>query len=216
MYNIIQPFGPMIYHGQCSEEFLKFLNESLDPTRTEAENMSHVLAGNISEQYKLIGTPQTFVDHVYPHVLAYVAACHERHNASVLDPSAGGSGEVVRNVHFTMPVAPWVNYQKQHEFNPIHMHGGELSAVVMVDIPKEIEEFYYESHGTTNMPAAGLLEFVDGKGGYMYSGSHKIVPKTGDFFIFPADLKHGVYPFSVDVERISLSFNISGVEVNVE
>ena len=204
----------MIYHGQCSEEFLKFLRESLDPTRTEAESMAHILAGNIGDQFKLVAEPATFVEHVYPHILAYVGACHERHNEHVLDPSQTGDDQQVKSVKFDFPVAPWINYQKKNEFNPLHMHGGELSAVIMVDIPQEIEDYYYKSHGTTNMPAAGLLEFVDGKGGYMYSGSHKIVPKTGDFVIFPADLKHGVYPFNVDVERISLSFNIFKVEIN--
>ena len=85
MYNILQPFGPMIYHGQCSEDFLKFLRESLDPTRTEAESMAHILAGNIGDQFKLVAEPATFVEHVYPHILAYVGACHERHNEHVLD-----------------------------------------------------------------------------------------------------------------------------------
>ena len=215
MYKILQPFAPMIYHGQCSEEFLKFLQDSLDPTWEEGENMSHVLAGNMEKQFKMVSDPATFVEYIYPHVLNYVRACHERYNEYVLEPDQYdvSKSEGVTAVKFDFPAAPWINFQHKHEFNPIHMHCGALSAVIMIDIPIEIEESFRESQGKTNMPAAGLLEFVYGIGGWLHSGSHKVIPKTGDFFIFPANLKHGVYPFTVDVQRVSMSFNLIDVEV---
>ena len=46
-----------------------------------------------------------------------------------------------------------------------------------------------------------------------YDQSKSFAAKTGDFFIFPANLKHGVYPFTVDVQRVSMSFNLIDVEV---
>ena len=39
-----------------------------------------------------------------------------------------------------------------------------------------------------------------------------MVPKTGDIFIFPAELKHTVYPFTSDVERVTMSFNVFDIE----
>ena len=35
------------------------------------------------------------------------------------------------------------------------------------------------------------------------------LPKTGDIFIFPASLKHYVYPFKSKVTRISVSGNLN-------
>ena len=147
MYKILQPFAPMIYHGQCSEEFLKFLQDSLDPTWEEGENMSHVLAGNMEKQFKMVSDPATFVEYIYPHVLNYVRACHERYNEYVLEPDQYdvSKSEGVTAVKFDFPAAPWINFQHKHEFNPIHMHGGALSAVIMIDIPIEIEESFRES-----------------------------------------------------------------------
>ena len=36
--------------------------------------------------------------------------------------------------------ALWVNFQRQHEFNPPHDHSDELSFVAYLKIPKEIKE----------------------------------------------------------------------------
>ena len=44
------------------------------------------------------------------------------------------------------------------------------------------------------------------------NGTHKIIPKTGDFLLFHAGLKHTVYPFKSDVTRTSMSFNVMGME----
>ena len=58
------------------------------------------------------------------------------------------------------------------------------------------------------MPCRGQLEFVEGTTGYMLPGSFKVIPKTGDMYIFPATLKHYVYPYSSEVERVTMSFNL--------
>lgn len=36
--------------------------------------------------------------------------------------------------------ALWVNYQKQHEFNPPHDHDGKLSFVAYLQIPEELKK----------------------------------------------------------------------------
>ena len=35
-----------------------------------------------------------------------------------------------------------------------------------------------------------------------------VVPKTGDMYIFPASLRHSVYPFKGDSTRVSMSGNL--------
>ena len=107
-----------------------------------------------------------------------------------------------------------MNFQKKNEFNPVHVHSGELSSVIMIDVPKEIEEESDALKDKTNMPWPGQLEFLDGPSGYMYTGSYKVVPRTGDIFVFPAQLKHTVYPFTSDVTRITMSYNIFNIQVD--
>ena len=61
------------------------------------------------------------------------------------------------------------------------------------------------------MNCPGQIEFMYGPDVVGANGTHKIVPKTGDFLLFHAGLKHTVYPFKSDVTRISMSFNVMGV-----
>ena len=58
------------------------------------------------------------------------------------------------------------------------------------------------------MPCAGQLEFFEGSTSWLIPGTWKVIPKTGDMYIFPAELKHAVYPFKSNVERITMSLNI--------
>ena len=72
----------------------------------------------------------------------------------------------------------------------------------MIKVPKEIENEYYTHPVDTNVRCPGYLEWVSD------TGSHKVVPKEGDIYLFDARLRHLVYPFESDVERITSSFNV--------
>ena len=63
----------------------------------------------------------------------------------------------------------------------------------------------------TNMECAGQIEFLYGPDVLGVTGTHKIIPQTGDFLLFQAGLKHTVYPFRSDVTRTSMSFNVMGI-----
>ena len=77
----------------------------------------------------------------------------------------------------------------------------------LIDIPEEIAKEEYTPD--TNMNCPGQIEFVFGSGDIGSSGTHKHVPVTGDFLVFPSLLKHIAYPFHTeDVTRISMSFNV--------
>lgn len=102
---------------------------------------------------------------------------------------------------------PWINYMKQHEFNPLHVHDGTLSVVAFIDVPEEIDNEREQWVDKTNTFSAGMLEFIHSKS--IFSPGHaKVIPQTGDLYMFPGDLAHCVYPFKSDVTRISMSFNI--------
>ena len=206
---ILNPFGPLIYKETISQEFLSFLLEASEKTREANDWIGENLAGNIATQLNARCDPQGFCDHMYPYLVSYVHACKERWNQG----TNTGVETAVQDVKYHLGDGPWLNFQKQYEFNPLHSHAGDLSAVIMIQIPHQIEDDRQASVGSTNMPCAGQLEFFHETAGYLYSGSHKIIPRTGDFYFFPASLKHTVYPFKSDVERITMSFNVFNVEI---
>ena len=106
----------------------------------------------------------------------------------------------------------WVNFQKQHEFNPMHNHSGVYSFVVFMKIPTDWREqheipFVKDS----NAPKASDFEFVytDVMGnvtGYTYNLDSSF---EGTMLFFPAEMMHQVYPFyNCEEERITISGNI--------
>ena len=113
----------------------------------------------------------------------------------------------------------WVNYQKQHEFNPIHGHGGLFSFVVFVKIPTHWKEQYaLPISKNSNSPFASDFQFVwsekDSEG--CVEENFKLCSEDeGRMLFFPATLKHQVYPFyECEEKRITISGNIIFVDPN--
>ena len=107
----------------------------------------------------------------------------------------------------------WVNYMKQGEWNPLHAHSGDISCVMYLKIPKEIEEENKttEESSKSNTPSAGRIEFAYGEDiGYTVSGA-MYTPREKDIILFPAKLNHMVYPFKSKQERVSVSVNFSDI-----
>lgn len=104
----------------------------------------------------------------------------------------------------------WVNFMAKHEFNPPHSHGGDLSFVIFVKVPyKSCDE--EKIFPDASAPCAGMFHF-------MYSDifghiSCEQIPVDmtyeNDMFMFPAKLKHGVFPFyTSDEYRITVAGNL--------
>lgn len=96
----------------------------------------------------------------------------------------------------------WVVSQREKDFNPIHRHGGQLSGIVYLKVPRQINQ---------RRRPEGCLEFVYGRGKpetLDFNGNRTVLPVVGDLYIFPAWLQHLIYPFYGRGERRSLSFNI--------
>lgn len=96
----------------------------------------------------------------------------------------------------------WVVSQREKDFNPIHRHGGQLSGIVYLKVPRQINQ---------KRGPEGCLEFVYGRGKpetLDFNGNRTVLPVVGDLYLFPAWLQHLVYPFYGPGERRSLSFNI--------
>ena len=88
----------------------------------------------------------------------------------------------------------WVNIQEKNEFNPLHDHGGSFSFVWYLDVPDVLRK----------SDLKGKIHFVS----CLTNNMMTMNPKTNDLFIFANSHLHQVYPFDLDVKRISISGNL--------
>ena len=102
----------------------------------------------------------------------------------------------------------WVNFMKPGDYNPEHVHGGDVSFVLFLDVPEALKKEQDEFEGTS--PPPGSLVFTYGQkiNEDWNTTSHSIQPKTGDLWVFPALQHHSVMPFKTDCTRISVSGNL--------
>ena len=100
----------------------------------------------------------------------------------------------------------WINFQGPNEFNPPHSHGGALSFVIFLKIPIELRAEKQNYKGLSAGP--GGITFLYGDVEEYYITAQSLFPEEGDMYIFPAWVKHWVYPFKSDCTRISVSGNV--------
>ena len=100
----------------------------------------------------------------------------------------------------------WINFQGPNEFNPPHSHGGALSFVIFAKIPIELRAENQNYKGLSAGP--GGITFLYGDTDDRCITNHSVFPEEGDMYIFPAWVKHWVYPFKSDCTRISISGNV--------
>ena len=100
----------------------------------------------------------------------------------------------------------WINDQYEHEYQGVHTHSGKedlgFSSILYLKVPdfgKEITDTGEDLNGKT--------ELIGNCGGIWSCATHLITPKVGDFYIFPYDMQHVVYPFTGDGMRRSIVFN---------
>jgi len=100
----------------------------------------------------------------------------------------------------------WINFMKQGDFNPPHIHDGDFSCVLYLQVPEDLKKENQAYVGTDKAGPGGIQFFYGEDRPHTINNIH-IFPEEGDFFIFPANLRHVVYPFKSDCIRISMSAN---------
>ena len=90
----------------------------------------------------------------------------------------------------------WVNEMTAGEYNPIHIHQGSLftglSSVMILKVPSHFGKEYsaedYPTNGQLQLMGNGIGQFAT------VDYSPKYAPR--DFYVFPYDIRHCVYPFN--------------------
>ena len=102
----------------------------------------------------------------------------------------------------------WVNQMFQHEYNPVHVHQGTfftgLSSVMILKLPKSFGVEYSAS----DSPQNGKLQILGSSSGQFAAVDYQPELKERDFYIFPYDMRHTVYPFNGPGMRRSLAANM--------
>ena len=173
--------------------------------KNKGESIKETLVGNIDNSYRLEDKDNWFFNNVCRDAMT----CYKDHFKNL------GQTVPTTKSHEYVLDAWWVNYQKKHEFNPIHDHTGVYSFVIWVKIPTEYEHQHALSIAKGVNPFGGAVT-----GDFVFNYTNIIGKQSsfifnmgeyveGRMILFPSDLRHCVYPFyDCDEERVSISGNI--------
>jgi len=90
----------------------------------------------------------------------------------------------------------WINEMKDNEYNPVHVHQGNLytglSSVMILKLPSHYGKEYSAEH----QPQNGRLQILGSASGQFAKVDYQPPMQLRDFYIFPYDMRHCVYPFN--------------------
>ena len=102
----------------------------------------------------------------------------------------------------------WVNTMFEHEYNPVHVHQGSLftglSSVMILKLPSSFGVEY----SSPDAPQNGRLQILGSASGQFSNIDYQPKIKERDFYIFPYDMRHCVYPFNGPGWRRTLAANM--------
>ena len=183
-------FGPTLGKGKLSKKILKVINTHVDKTVISKKNdYSSKLVSQIKDEVKLNGTfiKKNLSKELIKNIKKYLEV----------------SG--VTNIKEVKIIKLWVVRQFKNEYNPIHYHNGQLSGVGYLKIPKNMNQNKVVKN--KKVKTNGTIDFINGQKNFLSKSIYNLNPKIGDLLIFPNYLMHAAYPFNVDGERRSFSFN---------
>ena len=192
---LYRPFGPSIGKTSIPEDLTNKINNYIDELikdeeRAKKQNVGKILAGNVSQEFDL---DQQFA------VKCGWAEFLSRECAIWIKQATGK-----KMTKFNL-IGSWVVRQFQNEYNPIHFHGGHVSGVGYLKVPKSLGGTFQKDKRNNNN---GEIHLVHGSRQFLSDAVFKIKPKVGNFYYFPNYLLHTVYPFYAEnEERRSISFN---------
>ena len=190
-------WGPFLFYTKITPKECQMLLREGKKCQKKSNDFTTRLAGHLSEEY-------TFTEG--NHMGAIQATLHKYFEAYAFAYNKWRGGKTQKLSQFKIE-SLWINYMKANDFNPPHAHSGDLSFIIYPDMPKAIIKENKKYKGTAQGPGGVSWYYGDGVS-YEYIDTVAHLPERGDLFIFPASLKHWVFPFKSKVERISISGNV--------
>ena len=187
----LKPFGPSIGKSKISKKFLKKLNEEFDKKSTIKKiDYSSKLASQIKNEIKISNNfIQKYLKvELIDNIKSFLAK------------------EKIKNIKEIKILNLWVVRQFKGEYNPIHYHNGDLSGVGYLTLPKNMTKNNLVKN--KKLKTNGTIDFINGQKAFLSNSIYNLTPKIRDLIIFPNYLMHTAYPFNINGERRSFSFNV--------
>ena len=186
----LKPFGPSIGKTKISKKFIDKLNKEFDGiSKSKKNDYSSKLASQIQNE---VNFSNKYIEKNYSSYLKKIIK-------KFLD------NEGIKNIKRIDILNLWVVRQFKGEYNPIHYHEGDLSGVGYIKLPKDMTKNKLVKN--KKIKTNGTIDFINGQKNFLSKSIYNLNPKLGDLLIFPNYLMHTAYPFNVDGERRSFSFN---------
>jgi len=186
----IKPFGPSIGKTKISNKFFDKLNKEFDKkSKSKKIDYSSKLASQIKNELKISGNfiKKNLEKELKVNIKKFL------------------SNENIKNIKEIKILNLWVVRQFKGEYNPIHYHEGDLSGVGYLKLPKGMTNNKMVKN--KKLKTNGTIDFINGQKGFLSKSIHNVIPKIKELLIFPNYLMHTAYPFNIDGERRSFSFN---------
>ena len=189
---IISPYGPKIAILKIPNKIIKQINVEVDNILSNKEKIkkndySKKLVGQVKQEFQL---SKIFINKYLKNFI----------NSSVKNYIKKGCNKNVKKIKFHNL---WIVRQFKNEYNPIHFHSGDISGVGYLKVPNNITK------GDKKIETHGTIDFIHGSKSFLNNSIFNHKPKVGDLILFPNYLMHTAYPFKIDGERRSFSFNLS-------
>ena len=183
-------FGPTLGKTKLSKKIISILNTYIEKSQLSKKNdYSSKLVSQIKNEIKI---PKTIINKDLSKELI-------KNIKSYLDRSSEKKIKDIKIINL------WVVRQFKNEYNPVHYHEGQLSGVGYLKIPKNMNQNKLVKN--KKIKTNGTIDFINGQKNFLSKSIYNLNPKLGDLLIFPNYLMHTAYPFNVDGERRSFSFN---------
>ena len=184
-------FGPTMGKGKLSRKFIDIINLQVEKTPLSKKNdYSSKLASQIKNEVKL---SNYFVKKKLSKELI----------KNIEDYLKDSKIDKIKEIKI---INLWVVKQLKNEYNPIHYHDGQLSGVGYLKIPKNMNQNKMVKN--KKIKTNGTIDFINGQRSFLSKSIYNLNPKLGDLILFPNYLMHTAYPFNIDGERRSFSFNV--------
>jgi len=189
--NILSPFGPKLAKIKLTKKIIKVINKEVDriiinEKRLRTNDYSKKLVGEVYQEIEL---SKNFIN---KELKKFIQEKIKNYLKKTINKTANKIS--IKNF--------WVVRQFKNEYNPVHYHNGNISGVGYLKIPKNLN--YSKKKKKTN----GTIDFINGSRMFLNKSIYNHLPKVGDLILFPNYLMHTAYPFVVDGERRSFSFNV--------
>jgi hypothetical protein len=205
---LFAPFGPTMGYYRMPDDVVDELNDKMS---TRLDDYSDQLVGKVSEELAFDDEIKLIAQKSLGQFVGKYQNYTEYRN------SMGAKTLDTENNNYALQVVSgWFVRQFENEYNPLHIHtGSRLSCVGYLKLPEGIEEEWEEDY-KDHHPSNGHIQFASGTPSGYTCTNFIIKPQVGDFYIFPSQLFHCVYPFYTKGERRSFSMNMNFIEVPKE